>query len=71
MVGKPQTGNISAAYAKLILYFRMVAHKAACHTLSMAFLEINEDMVQILLMLEELFTQDSKVEDLFYCSFRL
>ena len=29
------------------------------------FLEINEDMVQILLMLEVLFTQDSKVEDLF------
>ena len=29
------------------------------------FFEINEDMVQILLMLEELFTQDSKVEDLF------
>ena len=29
------------------------------------FFEINEDMVQILLMLEVLFTQDSKVEDLF------
>ena len=28
------------------------------------FFEINEDMVQILLMLEVLFTQDSKVEDL-------
>ena len=27
--------------------------------------EINEDMVQILLMLDVLFTQDSKVEDLF------
>ena len=27
--------------------------------------EINEEMVQILLMLEVLFTQDSKVEDLF------
>ena len=43
----------------LILYFRMVAHKAACHTLSKAFFEINEDMVQILLVLEVLFTQDS------------
>ena len=42
-----------------------MAHKAACHTLSKAFFEINEDMVQILLMLEVLFTQDSKVEDLF------
>ena len=29
------------------------------------FLEINEDMVQIMLMLEVLFTQDSKAEDLF------
>ena len=29
------------------------------------FFEINEDMVQILLMLELLFTQDSEVEDLF------
>ena len=29
------------------------------------FFEIDEDMVQILLMLEVLFTQDSKVEDLF------
>ena len=28
------------------------------------FFEINEDMVQILLMLEVLFKQDSKVEDL-------
>ena len=46
----------------LILYFRMVAHKAACHTPSRAFLK---SMVQILLMLEVLFTQDSKVEDLF------
>ena len=29
------------------------------------FFEINEDMVHILLMLEVLFTQDSKAEDLF------
>ena len=29
------------------------------------FFEINEDMVEIRLMLEVLFTQDSKVEDLF------
>ena len=29
------------------------------------FFEINEEVVQILLMLEVLFTQDSKVEDLF------
>ena len=33
------------------------------------FLEINEDMVQILLVLEVLFTQDSKVEDLLCCAF--
>ena len=37
----------------LILYFRK------------SFFEINEDMVQILLMLEVLFTLDSKDEDLF------
>ena len=30
------------------------------------FFEINEDIVQILLLLEVLFTQDSKYEDLFY-----
>ena len=29
------------------------------------FFEIDEDMVQILLVLEVLFTQDSEVEDLF------
>ena len=29
------------------------------------FFEINEDMVQIMLMLEVLFSQDSKVEDSF------
>ena len=33
------------------------------------FFEINEDMVQILLVLEVLFTQDSKVEDLFCGAF--
>ena len=49
----------------LILYFRMVPQKAACYALSKAFFVINEDVVQILLMLEVLFTQDSKVEDLF------
>ena len=49
----------------LILHIRIVAHKAACHTLSKAFLKINEDMVQVLLMLEVLFRQDSKVDDLF------
>ena len=42
-----------------------MAPKAACHTLSKAFFEVNEDMVQILLVLEVLLTQDSKVEDLF------
>ena len=37
---------------------------AACHTLSKAF-KISETIVQILLMLEILFIQDFKVEDLF------
>ena len=40
-----------------------MAHKAPYSV--KGFFEINEDMVQILLMLEVLFTQDSKVEDLF------
>ena len=53
----------------LILYFRMVANKAAYHTLSYAFLELYEDRVQILLMLKVLFTQDSEAEDLFYGAF--
>ena len=44
----------------------MVAHKAAWHTLLKLFLKISEDMVQILLMLEVLFTQNAKVKDM-YC----
>ena len=47
----------------LILYF--VARKAACCHSVKGFFEISKDMVQILLMLQVLFTQDSKVEDLF------
>ena len=45
----------------LILYFRMVAHKAACHTLSKAFLKSMKTMADV----GGIFTQDSKVEDLF------
>ena len=47
----------------LILYFRMVAHKAACHTLSRFFFKSMK--IWYRLMLEVLFTQDSKVEGLF------
>ena len=36
----------------LVLYFRMVADKAACHMLSKATVEISEDIVQILSTLE-------------------
>ena len=45
----------------LMLYFLMVAHKAACQTLSKAFLntEVYEDMVEVLLMLEIFLTEDS------------
>ena len=39
----------------LILYFRMVGHEAACHTLSEAFFKISENEVQVLLMLEVFF----------------
>ena len=45
----------------------MVAHKAAYHTLSKAFL-INEDMVQTLLIFEVLVTLASKVGGLFCCA---
>ena len=48
----------------LILYFCVVACKTVWHTLSNAFFEIYEDMVQVLLMLKVLFTQNSEVEDL-------
>ena len=44
-----------------MLYFLMVAHKAACHTQSNAFLK---DMVEIFLVLQVLFAEDSKVENL-------
>ena len=44
----------------LILYFHLVAY-IMLHSI----FEISEDMVQILVMLEVLFTQDPKVEDLF------
>ena len=53
----------------LILYFRMVAHGVACRTLSKAFFEIYEDIVQIQLMLKVLLTQSSEVEDLFCGAF--
>ena len=36
----------------LMLYFFIVAHKAACQTLSKALLEVCEDMVEVLLVLE-------------------
>ena len=36
----------------LMLYLFMVAHKAACQTLSKAFFEVYEGMVEVLLVLE-------------------
>ena len=48
----------------LILHFRMVAHKVVSYSVKGCF-EIIEVMVQILLMVDIHFTQDSKVEDLF------
>ena len=61
LVALSQSCSVVRTRFALILYIRMVAHKAACHTLSKAFFDISEDMVQILLMLEVLFTQDSRV----------
>ena len=43
----------------LMLYFFMAAHKAACQTLSKAFLKVYEDMVEVLLVLEIFLTEDS------------
>ena len=39
----------------LMLYFFMVAHKAACQTLWKALLEVYEDMVEVMLVLEIFF----------------
>ena len=50
----------------LILYFCMEAHKAAGNTLSKVVFLINEYMVHILLMLEVLFIQGSKLEELIF-----
>ena len=47
-----------------IQIFRNVAHKAECHILSKALFGIGEGMVQILLMLEVLFTQVTKIAGL-------
>ena len=43
----------------LMSCFFMVAHKAACQTLSKAFFEIYEDMVEILLVLDLFFREVS------------
>ena len=56
---------MARARCALMLYFHMVAHKAACHTLSDALILIYEDMVRILLMLKVLFIQGSEAEYLF------
>ena len=42
-----------------MLYFFMVAHKAACQTLSKAFFEVYEDMVEVLLVLEIFLTENA------------
>ena len=49
-----------------MLYFFMVAHKAACQTLSKAFFEVSEDMVEVLLVLvlEIFLTENAYFEDL-------
>ena len=44
----------------LMLYFFMVAHKAACQTLSKA-LEVYEDMVEVLLVLEIILSNRLKI----------
>ena len=41
-----------------MLYFFMVAHKAACQILSKGLLEVYENMVEILVVLEIFLTED-------------
>ena len=49
----------------LMLYFFMVAQKAACQTLLKAFLEVCEDMmIEVLLVLEIFLAENAWVEDL-------
>ena len=43
----------------LMLYFFMVAHKAACQNPVEGFLEVYEDMVEVLLVLEIFFTENA------------
>ena len=48
----------------LMLYFFMVAHRAACQNPVEGLLESYKDMVEVLLVLEIFLTNDSWVEDL-------
>ena len=50
----------------MILYFRMVAHQTACHSLSEAFLKSMMTQYRFCQCWKFLFTQNSKVEDLFF-----
>ena len=43
----------------LMLYFFMVAHKAACQKLSKAFLKSMKTLVEVLLVLKIFLTEDS------------
>ena len=47
----------------LMMYFFMVAHKAACQTLSKGLLEVYEDMVEVLLVLKIFLTENLYIED--------
>ena len=47
-----------------MLHFFMVAHKAACQTLSQAFFLVYEDVVEVLLVLETFLLQKILEEDL-------
>ena len=48
-----------------ILYFRLVTHKTACHSLSRPFLKLMMTQFRFCQCSKFLFTQNSKVEDLF------
>ena len=43
----------------VLMYFFMVAHKAAFQTLSKVFFDVSEDVVEVLLVLDIFLTEDS------------
>ena len=64
-LGSSYRFSMACMMLALMLYFLIVAQKASCHTLPKAFLEVYEDMVEILLMLQVFLAEDPEIEYLF------